>query len=162
MHRPIVQHRPISTFSEQILGSRLYKDLWLNNQYTDYFFTKFISDLSKDTVSSSLLSKNLFDGHKITHSHMIFVFMAEFIPPNPTQFVFYCALSESLPWLSFFFEIKKRKENVKVMLISMTVWHLQFHLKLTRLSPRNMLPPWSNNNTTTHSWWCTDLMQQKW
>ena len=45
-----------------------------------------------------------------------YMLMAQFIPPKPTQFVFSCTLSESLPWLAFYLR-KKRKEKVKVTLI---------------------------------------------
>ena len=55
------------------------------------------------------------DGHKITHSCMIFVFMAQFLPSNPTQFVFSCTLSPSLPWLSFLFEEKKKRWKLQLI-----------------------------------------------
>ena len=43
-------HTPISLFLEQIVGARLYKDLWLNNQYKVIIFMKFIADLSKEII----------------------------------------------------------------------------------------------------------------
>ena len=41
---------PISLFSQQILGARLYKDLRLNDQYKVIIFMKFVSDVSKDII----------------------------------------------------------------------------------------------------------------
>ena len=49
------------------------------------------------------------------HSCMIFVFMAQFIPPNPTQFAFFLAYCQN-PCHDFPFSLKKRKEKVKVSL----------------------------------------------
>jgi len=129
MHTPI----SISLFSEQILGARLYKDLWLNNQYkVIIFYEVHLWCIRKDICI--LLAQQ--DGRKITHSCMIFVFMAQFLPPNPTQFVFSCRLSESLPWLSFYLRKKEKKGESYIdwIIISMIVClqrPLQFQLKLT-------------------------------
>ena len=93
---PAGMHTPISLFSEQILGSRLYKDFWLNNQY-----------------KSSLLNKNLFWwSQDYTYLHD-FCFDGTIHPSKShTNYLFFsCTLSESLPWLSFFFGEKKKRKS---------------------------------------------------
>ena len=82
----------------------------------DYFSMKFISDVSKDIILIAQHARTFFDGHKITHSCMIFVFMAQFIPPNATQFVFFLH-TVRIGCLDLPFSLKKRKQKVKVTLI---------------------------------------------
>ena len=75
------------------------------------FFMQFISDLSKDiTRLAQQLLRTFFDGHKITHSCMIFVFMAQFLPPDPTQFVSFLHTVRIPAMTSFLFEGKKKRK----------------------------------------------------
>ena len=72
----------------------------------------------KAKISSSLLNKNFFDGHKITHTYMIFVLMAQFIPLNPIQIICFFLAHCQNPCHDFPFSLgKKRKEKVTVTLI---------------------------------------------
>ena len=71
---------------------------------------KFISDLSKDIIL--LAQREPFLIVTRLHSCMIFVFMAQFIPPDPSQFAFFLAYCQN-PSHDFPFSLKKkRKEKV--------------------------------------------------
>ena len=107
---PAAMHTPISLFLEQIVGARLYKDLWLNNQYKVIIFMKFIADLSKEIIPIAQQEPFLM----VTRLHIPawFLFLWHNSSPQiPHNLFFSCTLSESLPWLSFFFEKKKRKSE---------------------------------------------------
>ena len=128
----------ISLFSQQILGARLYKDLRLNDQYKVIIFYE-VRLWCKQRYYPSCSTRTFFDGYKITHSCMIFVVMAQFIPPNPTQFVFFLHVHCQNPCHDFPFSLEKTKRKSESYIfdnlnISKTVClqrPLQFQLKLT-------------------------------
>ena len=104
---PAGMHSPISLFSEQILGARLYKVLWLNNQYKVIIFMKFISDVSKD-----ILFAHQEPFLMVTFLHD-FCFYGTIHPPKSHTNCFYLAHCQN-PCHEFLFLWKKRKEKVKV------------------------------------------------
>ena len=78
---------------------------------SDYFFMKLVHLFSKQRYHRPCSTKTFFDGHKITHSCMIFVFMAQFIHPSPTQFASFLAYCQN-PYHDFPFSLgKKEKEK---------------------------------------------------
>ena len=97
------------------------------------FFMQFISDLSKDITRLAQQEPFLM----VTRLHIPawFLFLWHNSSPQiPHNLFFSCTLSESLPWLSFFFEKRKEKWKSHWLDISMTVFlqrPLQFQLKLT-------------------------------
>ena len=71
-------------------GCKTYQRLVFEQQIqSGYFFLKLVHLLSKQRYHPPCSTRSFFHGHKIKHSCMIFVLMAQFIPPNPTQFVFF-------------------------------------------------------------------------
>ena len=73
--------------------------------------------LSEQTYHPPCSTRAFFNGDNVTctHSCMIFVFMAQFIPPNPAQLILFFFVTLCRSPLPFG---KKRKEKVKVTLIA--------------------------------------------
>ena len=97
-------HTPISLFSQQIVGAGLYIELWLNNTYKVILFYE-VHLWSKQRYHHPCRMRTFFDGHKITHSCMIFVH------PPKSHAICFCTLSESLPWLPFSLEKKNKRKS---------------------------------------------------
>ena len=105
------------------------------------FFMKFISDLSKDII----LRAQQEPFSMVTRLHIpawVLFLWHNSSPQIPHNLFFSCTLSESLPWLSFFFEKKKRKSESYIDWIFqlMTVClqrPVQFQLKLTTVAAGN-------------------------
>ena len=81
----------------------------MNNQYKVIIFYE-VHIWSEQRYHSPCSTRTFFDGHEITHSCMSFVFMAQFIPPNPTQFVFFLH-TVRIPAMTFLFLWKKERKS---------------------------------------------------
>ena len=108
-------------------GSTTYNTKWL-------FFVKFISDISKDIILLAQWQPFLMVTSLHSPTWLLFLWLNS-IYQIPHNLLFSCTLSESLAWLSFFFEKEKEKKMWKWFWldISMTVClqrPLQFQLKL--------------------------------
>ena len=75
-----------------------------------YFFMKFISDVSKDIILISQQEPFLMVTRLHIPSWSLFLWHSS-SPQIPHNLFFSCILSESLLWLSFFFEKKKTKSE---------------------------------------------------